>query len=318
MQLSVVIPLRDEEENLPRLHPALTSALEASGRSYEIVYVDDGSVDKTRVLLKDFAQADHRVKVIGLRKSFGQTGALAAGFDHATGGVIITMDGDLQNDPADIPQLLAKMDEGYDVVSGWRKDRHDPFVTRRLPSMIANGMIGAVTGVRLHDYGCTLKAYRAEVIKGVRLYGEMHRFLPALSNLLGARIAEIPVTHHARRFGRSHYGLGRTLKVMLDLLTVKFLSDFATKPIYVFGGLGLTLCAGGTVAGAVTLWEKYAQGVWVHRNPLILLAVFLFLLGVGFIMMGLLAELVIRTYHESQRKAIYVIRDTENVTAAEV
>lgn len=313
MDLSVVVPLKDEEESLAPLHASLTEALRSTGKPYEILYIDDGSADGTPRRLAETARRDPRAKVIALRKSFGQTAALSAGFDHAQGSVIVTLDGDLQNDPADIPRLLAKMAEGYDVVSGWRKDRKDSFLRRGLPSAFANALIGFVTGVRLHDYGCTLKAYRSEVVKGVRLYGEMHRFLPALANLAGARITEIPVTHHPRRFGHSHYTMGRTLKVLLDLLTVKFLTDFSTKPIYFFGSLGALLCAAGVAAGAVTLWEKYAQGVWVHRNPLILLAIFLFLLGTVLVMMGLLAELIIRTYHESQKKPIYWVRETHNM-----
>jgi dolichol-phosphate mannosyltransferase len=222
------------------------------------------------------------------------------------------MDGDLQNDPADVPLLLQKIEEGYDVVSGWRKNRQDKALLRKFPSRIANWLIGKVTGVKLHDYGCSLKAYRAEVLKGTRLYGEMHRFIPALANLMGAKITEVPVTHHARKFGKSKYGLKRTFKVLLDLLTVKFLSGFSTKPIYFFGGVGVSLCAGGALAGIETLWEKFARGTFVHNNPFILIAVFLFSLGVNFILMGLLAEIIIRTYHESQAKPIYWVRETKN------
>jgi glycosyltransferase involved in cell wall biosynthesis len=223
------------------------------------------------------------------------------------------MDGDLQNDPGDIPLLLAKIAEGYDVVSGWRQNRQDKALLRRLPSRLANWLIGRVTGVRLHDYGCSLKAYRAEIVRGTRLYGEMHRFIPALANLMGAKICEIPLRHHPRRFGRSKYGIRRTVKVVLDLLTVKFLSDYSTKPIYFFGGIGMALCAAGTLAAAETVWEKLAIGTYVHRNPFILIAVFLFTLGVSFIFLGLLAEIIIRTYHESQAKPIYWIAETRNL-----
>jgi hypothetical protein len=222
------------------------------------------------------------------------------------------MDGDLQNDPVDIPLLLAKVEEGYDIASGWRKDRQDKEVIRKIASRLANWSIGKITGVKLHDSGCSMKAYRAEILKGTRLYGEMHRFIPALANLMGARICEVPVTHHARKFGQSKYGLRRTLKVILDLITVKFLADFSTKPLYMFGGLGAVLFALAVLAGLETLWEKFAYGVYVHNNPVILIAVFLATLGVNFIVMGLLAELIVRTYHESQNKPIYHIRETKN------
>jgi glycosyltransferase involved in cell wall biosynthesis len=312
LDISVVIPLHNEEESIPHLYQALTTALERLGKTYEIVLVDDGSKDNTYAELSRIADADKRVKVIQFRRNFGQTAAMAAGFDYAQGRVIIPMDGDLQNDPSDIPLLLQKIEEGYDVVSGWRKNRQDKALLRKFPSRIANWLIGKVTGVKLHDYGCSLKAYRCEVLKGTRLYGEMHRFIPALANLMGAKITEVPVTHHARKFGRSKYGLKRTFKVLLDLLTVKFLSDFSTKPIYFFGGGGVVLCTGGVLAGAETLWAKYTQGVEVHKNPYILAAVFLFSLGVNFILMGLLAEIIIRTYHESQAKPIYWVRETRN------
>jgi glycosyltransferase involved in cell wall biosynthesis len=237
---------------------------------------------------------------------------MAAGFDHAQGRIIIPMDGDLQNDPVDIPVLMAKLEEGYDIASGWRKDRQDKEIIRKVTSRLANWLIGVITGVKLHDSGCSMKAYRSEILKGTRLYGEMHRFIPALASLMGARICEVPVTHHARQFGQSKYGLRRTLKVILDLITVKFLADFSTKPLYMFGGLGAVLFALAVLAGIETLWEKFAYGVYVHNNPFILIAVFLAILGVNFIVMGLLAELIVRTYHESQGKAIYHIRDTKN------
>ncbi len=313
LDLSVVIPLYNEVESLPHLYAALRDALDAMQRSYEILLVDDGSTDGTLEALRQIAAQDPRVKVIRFRRNFGQTAAMAAGFDHARGGVVIPMDGDLQNDPGDIPLLLAKIEEGYDVVSGWRKNRQDKTLMRKFPSRIANWIIGRVTGVRLHDYGCSLKAYRTEIVRGTRLYGEMHRFIPALANLMGARICEVPLRHHPRRFGKSKYGIKRTLKVVLDLLTVKFLSDYSTKPIYLFGGIGLTLCTAAVLAGVETVWEKVALGTYVHNNPFILIATFLFTLGVTFIFMGLLAEIIIRTYHESQSKPIYWIGETRNL-----
>ncbi len=314
--LTVVVPLYDEEETVERLYASLTEVLEGLGGTYEIVVVDDGSTDGTHAALVRLAAGDRRLKVIQFRRNFGQTAAMAAGFEHARGRVIVPIDGDLQNDPADIPRLLEKIEEGYDVVSGWRVGRHDSFL-RRFPSRVANWLIGRVTGVRLHDYGCTLKAYRADVLKETRLYGEQHRFLPALAQQMGARITELPVAHHPRRHGRSKYGLGRTYKVILDLLTLKFLSDYSTKPIYIFGGTGFVLCFGGVVAGAYTLYERFAHHVFVHKNPAILLAVFLFLLGVISILMGLLAELIIRTYHESQAKPTYWIRESRNLEEPE-
>jgi glycosyltransferase involved in cell wall biosynthesis len=316
LDLSVIVPVLDEVDSVEELHASLTEVLGSSGLEYEVIVVDDGSTDGTDRVLADLAAADPRLKVIELRRNFGQTAAMSAGFDHARGAVIVPMDGDLQNDPADIPRLLTKLDEGYDLVSGWRRNRHDTFI-RRFPSRVANWLIGAVTGVKLHDYGCTLKAYRAEIAKEIRLYGEMHRFLPALASMMGARIVEIPVTHHARRHGKSKYGVRRTFKVLLDLLTVRFLSSHGTKPLYVFGGCGIVLCIAGVLAGVAVVYEKLARDVYVHRNPLILLAVFLFLVGITFVLMGLLAELIVRTYHESQAKPIYWIRTTLNMETRE-
>jgi glycosyltransferase involved in cell wall biosynthesis len=310
--LSIVVPVYNEEENVDELYSELTTAVGALGRSYEIVAVDDGSTDETYARLKRIAVGDPRLKVIHFGRNFGQTAAMAAGFDYAEGAVVVPLDGDLQNDPADIPRLLNKLDEGYDVVSGWRKDRKDNFL-RRMPSRLANWLIGLVTGVHLHDYGCTLKAYRATAIQGMRLYGEMHRFLPALAYQEGARVTEIPVRHRPRRYGRSKYGMGRTLRVVLDLITVKFLSSYGTKPSYIFGGSGLLLCLGGIAAGCIALYQKFVDGVYVYRNPVILIAVFLFLLGFLCILMGLLAELIIRTYHESQAKPIYRVREVQNI-----
>jgi glycosyltransferase involved in cell wall biosynthesis len=311
LDLSIVVPVYEEEDNVVPLYERLSSALNALGRSYEIIVVDDGSRDATYARLAELADADAAFKVVKLRRNFGQTAAMAAGFDHARGDVVIPMDGDLQNDPADIPRLLDKLHEGYDVVSGWRTDRRDNAL-RRLPSRVANWLIGRVTGVRLHDYGCTLKAYRADVIEETRLYGEMHRFLPALAAQAGALIAEIPVQHHPRVSGRSKYGLKRTFKVLLDLLTVKFLSVWSTKPSYVFGGSGVILCFLGSLFVLWTAYERLVNGIYVYRQPSLLVGVFLFTIGVNLILLGLLAELIVRTYHESQAKPTYLIREVRN------
>jgi glycosyltransferase involved in cell wall biosynthesis len=312
IDLSIVVPLFNEQESILPLYEGLLAVLRGLNRPYEIIFINDGSVDNTYAVLCRLAEKDRAVKVINLRRNFGQTAAMAAGFDHAHGRVIIPMDGDLQNDPVDIPLLLAKLEEGYDIASGWRKDRQDKEVIRKVISRIANWLIGLITGVKLHDSGCSMKAYRAEILKGTRLYGEMHRFIPALANLMGARICEVPVTHHARQFGQSKYGLRRTLKVLLDLITVKFLADFSTKPLYMFGSIGMVLFVLAILAGAETLWERVVYHTYVHNNPVILIAVFLAILAINFIVMGLLAELIVRTYHESQGKPIYHIRETKN------
>jgi glycosyltransferase involved in cell wall biosynthesis len=314
LDLSIVVPVHDEEDNVVPLYEALSKALRALGRPYEIIVVDDGSRDDTYQRLARLADTDDAFKLIKLRRNFGQTAAMAAGFDHAAGDIVIPMDGDLQNDPTDIPRLLEKLEEGYDVVSGWRKDRQDSAV-RRLPSRIANWLIGRVTGVRLHDYGCTLKAYRADVVAETQLYGEMHRFLPALAAQAGARIAEIPVRHHPRVSGRSKYGLRRTFKVLLDLLTVKFLS-ISTKPSYVFGGSGAILCFIGSLFVLWTAYERLVNGIYVYRQPSLLVGVFLFMIGFNLIFLGLLAELIVRTYHESQSKPTYLIREVRNFDEA--
>src|SRR5215211_409141 len=315
LDLSIVVPVYDEEDNVGPLYHALTTALAALGQSYEIIVVDDGSRDDTYQRLVRLAEGDGRFKVIKLRRNFGQTAAMAAGFDHAAADIVIPIDGDLQNDPADIARLLDKLEEGYDVVSGWRKDRQDNIV-RRLPSRIANWLIGRVTGVRLHDYGCTLKAYRADVIAETRLYGEMHRFLPALAYQAGAEITEIPVRHHPRTSGRSKYGLRRTFKVLLDLMTVKFLSVGSTKPSYVFGGSGAILCFVGSLFVLWTAYERLVNGIYVYRQPSLLVGVFLFTIGFNLILLGLLAELIVRTYHESQAKPSYLIRELRNFDEA--
>jgi glycosyltransferase involved in cell wall biosynthesis len=310
-ELSVVVPVHDEEDNVIALYEALISSLEQLGRSFEVIVVDDGSRDETYQRLARLAASDVRLKLIKLRRNYGQTAAMSAGFDHAQGAVIVPMDGDLQNDPRDIGLLLAKIDEGYDVVSGWRRERQDNLL-RRLPSRMANWLIGRVTGVRLHDYGCTLKAYRSEVVRETRLYGEMHRFLPALAYQAGARITEIPVTHHPRVSGKSKYGLGRTLKVLLDLLTVKFLSVWSTKPSYLFGGSGFILCAVGSLFVVWTAYQRLFNGIFVYRQPSLLVGAFLFTVGLNMILLGLLAELIVRTYHESQSKPVYLIRERRN------
>jgi len=309
--VSVIVPVHDEQENVEPLCEAIVQALEELGRTWEVIVVDDGSRDETYSRLTALAASEPRLRLIKLRRNYGQTAALSAGFDHACGEVIIPMDGDLQNDPEDIARLLEKLDEGYDVVSGWRRDRQDGFL-RRLPSRAANWLIGRVTGVRLHDYGCTLKAYRREILDETRLYGEMHRFLPALAYQAGARIAEIPVRHHPRTSGRSKYGMGRTFKVLLDLLTVKFLSVWSTKPSYVFGGSGFVLCFGGSLFVAWTAYQRLFNGIYVYRQPSLIVGVFLFTIGVNMILLGLLAELVVRTYHESQSKPVYLVRERRN------
>ncbi len=305
--ISVVIPLYNEEENVQELHAQLTEVMQSLGRDYEVIYVDDGSTDRTLSLLEELASQDHHVVVLSLRRNFGQTAAFAAGFDFAGGDVIVTMDGDLQNDPKDIPRLLSHID-GYDLVSGWRKKRRDPFLTRRLPSRIANWLISTVTGVRLHDYGCSLKAYRRDVIKNLRLYGEMHRFIPAVASWYGVRVTEVETTHHPRRRGKSKYGMGRTVKVLLDLITVKFLQSFSTKPIQFFGPFGLAFGAAGVAISLYLSLRKLLLGESIGGRPLLLLGVLLIIVGIQLIGMGLLGEMLVRVYHESQRKPIYVIK----------
>jgi glycosyltransferase involved in cell wall biosynthesis len=308
-KVSIIVPVYNERQNLEPFMTSLTHALEPTGEEYEVLLIDDGSTDGSHAYLDTLPEKNARVRVIQFRRNFGQTAAMAAGFDYASGSILIPMDADLQNDPLDIPAILAKLREGHDVVSCWRQNRQDSWLTRRLPSKLANLLISSISGVRLHDYGCTLKGYRREVVKHIRLYGEMHRFIPIYASWAGARVAEIPVRHHARFSGSSKYGLSRTFKVILDLITVKMLGSYSTKPMYFFGGVGLTACAGGFAFALLTLFDKYYNGVKAHRNPLLLLAVFLFLLGVQFILMGLVAELVIRTYFESQGKTPYIVRE---------
>jgi glycosyltransferase involved in cell wall biosynthesis len=307
--LSVIIPVFNEEENVPLLHKSLSQVLQEQGFSYEILYVDDGSWDATFYQLNQVALSDPHVRVVRLRRNFGQTAAMAAGVAHSTGDILVFMDGDLQNDPVDIPRLLAKMEEGYDVVSGWRKNRQDAKISRKLPSLIANRLISKVTGLHLHDYGCTLKAYRREVFEHLRLYGEMHRFIPAYAALSGASVTELEVKHHARRFGTSKYGISRTVRVILDLTTLKFLGSYGTKPSYAFGIPGLvSLLLGGSISTSLLGRKMLTPEHRLHRNPLLLVALLFMGFGMQCVMMGLLAELLMRTYHESQGKSTYAVR----------
>ncbi|PYS23700.1 MAG: glycosyltransferase [Acidobacteria bacterium] len=311
-EISVFLPVFNEEPNLRPLHKKLTQALVQLGRSAEIIYVDDGSSDRSLDILREIAANDPHVKVIALRRNYGQTPAMAAGIHAARGKVLIPMDADLQNDPADIGRLLDKLDEGYDVVSGWRKNRQDKLITRKIPSMIANRMISWIGGVPLHDYGCSLKAYRRESLADVQLYGEMHRFIPIYASWSGARVTEIPVEHHARTMGKSKYGLSRTIKVIFDLMTIKFMASYQTKPLYMFGFAGLTTFAISLLCAAFAFLMKFAN--WPHhadfiQTPLPVLTMVLLVLGVQFFFMGLLAEMLVRTYHESQSKPIYAVRE---------
>ncbi len=307
MSISIVIPVFNEEENIPVLYDKLKRVLESIGMDYEIIFVDDGSTDRTLEILESIQKADGHVIVLSLRRNFGQTAAFAAGFDFARGDIIITMDADLQNDPEDIPRLLEFIKD-YDLVSGWRKERKDPFFSRRLPSMIANWLISKVTGVRLHDYGCSLKAYRKDIVKNLRLYGEMHRFIPAVASWYGVRIAEVPVKHYPRFRGKSKYGISRTFKVLLDLVTVKFLQSFSTKPIQFFGSMGLLSSALGFLILLYLAMLKFLKGASIGGRPLLILGVLLIVVGVQFIGMGLLGEMLVRVYHETQRKPIYVLK----------
>ncbi|NWG08362.1 MAG: glycosyltransferase family 2 protein [Chloroflexi bacterium] len=314
MELSLVIPIYNEEENLPLLMNAIYAAMTPLARSWEVIFVDDGSRDKSMDVLKSLAQQDaEHVRVISFRRNFGQTAAIAAGIDHVQGETIILMDADMQNDPADIPLLLAKLDEGYDLVSGWRKDRKDNRLTRTIPSNLANGLISWVTGVHLHDYGCTLKAYRRAALEGFRLYGEMHRFIPVFAHSVGARITELPVRHHPRKFGVAKYGLERTVKVVLDLFTVKFLLSYSNKPIHLFGGSGAVLM----LLGGLDLFYLFIRRTFFNvpasTSPLLMVGVMFVIMGFQSILMGLIAELLARTYHESQQKPTYTIRELINM-----
>jgi glycosyltransferase involved in cell wall biosynthesis len=314
MDLTIVVPIFNEADNVDALCLEVAAALKETGLDYELILVDDGSLDGSFALMAECALKDERIKVIRLRRNFGQTAAMAAGFDAAKGEVIIPMDGDLQNDPADIPRLLEKIREGYDVVSGWRQKRQDTFLSRRLPSILANGLISRMTGVPLHDYGCTLKAYRREVLSQVNLYGELHRFVPALASQVGAHVTEITVNHRPRRAGISKYGINRTLRVILDLITVKFLMRYATKPLQLFGKWGVWTFGFSVLTGSTTFYMKFFEGLSMNRNPLTILTAFLLFTGVQFIVLGLLGELVTRTYHEVQDKPIYTVRETRNLS----
>jgi glycosyltransferase involved in cell wall biosynthesis len=307
MTISVVVPLYNEEDNVGELHDRLKSVLDSTGTEYEVIFVDDGSTDRTLELLQEIQSNDNRVIVLSFRRNFGQTAAFAAGFDYASGDVIVTMDGDLQNDPTDIPKFLEVIKEN-DVVSGWRKKRKDPFLSRRLPSMMANWLISKVTGVKLHDYGCSLKAYRREVIKNLKLYGEMHRFIPAVANLYGVKIAEVETIHHPRLKGTSKYGISRTVKVVLDLITVKFLLSFSTRPLQFFGPMGLVSGSVGVLISLYLSIEKIISGKDIGGRPMLLLGALLIIVGIQFIGMGLLGEMMVRVYHETQKKPIYVIK----------
>lgn len=314
MDLSVISPVYNEEESVALLHEAVSKALSPLDLNWELVLVDDGSSDGSLAKLDMLAEKDpQHVRVVQLRRNFGQTTAIAAGIDYSIGEIIVLIDADLQNDPADIPMMLEKIRSGYDVVSGWRVNRQDTFITRTLPSRLANGLISWVTGVHLHDYGCTLKAYRREVITGFRLYGEMHRFIPAYAKWVGASIIEVPVQHHPRRFGKAKYGLERTMKVVLDLFTVKFLNSFASKPIYLFGGLGMILFLAAVIVMLILIGLRIFAGEHMIRSPLLILSVMLVILGFQSILQGLIAELLMRTYHESQQKLTYTVRKTINI-----
>ena len=311
--LSIVIPVYNEQDNVFPLHERVSAALQQTGEDYEVIIVNDGSSDLTEANLKSIAASDPRFKIINFRRNFGQTAAVMAGIDFASGDIIVGLDGDLQNDPADIPKLLAKLAEGYDVVSGWRVDRKDAALKRNLPSRMANWLISTISGIHLHDYGCSLKAYKKEFVKGVKLYGEMHRFIPIYASWQGGKVAEIPVNHHPRIHGSSKYGLERVVKVLLDLMVVKFLASYANKPIYVFGGFGLVSIAVSFLSGLLALYLKLFEHVAFILTPLPLLVVLAFITGVMSILMGLIAEVIMRTYYESQGKQVYLVKDTVNL-----
>jgi len=307
MDISVIVPVFNEAENLAPLVAEIEAALDPTGKSYEIIAVDDGSDDGSAELLKKLATEHVNLRAVFFRKNSGQAAAFDAGFRNASGDVVVTMDADLQNDPKDIPALIAKLETGFDLVTGWRKDRKDGALLRKIPSRIANRMIRQMTGTKVHDLGCSLKVYRKHVTDEMRLYGEMHRFISVLAAAQGAKIGEMVVNHRARRAGVSKYGIRRTVKVLLDLMTVSFLRGYQTKPIYVFGTLGMMMFGTGTLLAAYVLWEKYDEGVWVHRNPLFMVAIMLFLMAFQFVGTGILAEVIVRTYFESQDKTAYTI-----------
>ena len=312
-ELSVFLPVYNEQDNIEQLNMRLAEALKGVGRSYEVIYIDDGSTDQSMARLRKIAAGDPKVRVVSLRRNYGQTAAMSAGIDYARGQILIPMDADLQNDPADISRLLEKLDEGYDVVSGWRKDRKDQWLTRQVPSRLANRLVSQISGVGLHDFGCSLKAYRRDALTGVKLYGEMHRFIPIYAGWAGAKVTEIPVAHHPRAAGESKYGLSRTIKVVFDLITIKFLSSYFTKPLYLFGSAGLVCLLLSFVAFVFALYYRIVEGVHLNRMPLATLSMIMFAMGVQFIFMGLLAEMVVRTYHESQDKPTYLVREEINL-----
>ena len=308
MNISVIVPVLNEDKNITTLYDELVPVLNGLGQEFEIIFIDDGSTDSSFEVLSKLHETDPRVIVISFRRNFGQTAALSAGFDYARGDIIVTIDADLQNDAKDIPKLLEKLNEGYDLVNGWRFERKDPFITRRLPSVIANKIISVITGVKLHDYGCTLKAFNKDITQNIKLYGEMHRFIPAIASGMGSSVAEVKVNHRARMFGKSKYGISRTIRVVLDLITVKFLLSYATRPIQIFGLLGFTC---GTIGFSIALYltiQRQFYGISLANRPALLLAILLIFMGLEFITLGLLAELQARTYHETQNKPIYVVK----------
>jgi glycosyltransferase involved in cell wall biosynthesis len=315
MDLSIVVPVYNEEENIQYLYDQLTEVLEPLGLEYEIICADDGSKDRSFELLKALAERDHRVKIVRFRRNYGQTAGFSAGFDHAKGKIVVTIDADLQNDPAGIPALLDKMAEGYDVVSGWRKDRQDAYVSRKLPSKIANWLITQVTGVAVHDRGCSLRAHTLEIVKDMRLYGEMHRFIPDIASWLGANWTEVPVNHRPRRFGKSKYGIGRTFRVLLDLITIRFLQGYMTRPIRIFGKWGIALGGLGFVLGLWLTIQKIFMGQSLGNRPALVLAVLLIVMGVQLVSIGLLGEMIMRTYFESQDLKIYRVREVVDLSA---
>ncbi len=309
MKISVVIPIYNEQENVTLLYDELTEVMKSMACSYEILFVDDGSTDSTLSILQSIQAADQRIVVVKFRRNFGQTAAMSAGFDYSSGDVIITMDGDLQNDPRDIPRFIQKIEDGFDVVTGWRHDRKDAFLNRRLPSIIANKIISWTTGVALHDYGCTLKAFRKEVIKNIHLYGEMHRFIPAIASGMGISFTEIKVNHRARQFGTSKYGISRTIRVVLDLITVKFLLSYATRPIQIFGLLGVISGTAGFLIALIMTIQRQFFDIPLSDRPMLLLAIVLIFVGIQFVSIGLIGELQARTYHETQKKPVYYVKE---------
>lgn len=310
MKISIILPVLNEEGNLEEMNAEIVGVVGNMGIDYEIIYIDDGSTDRSFDILSELRDQNQNIKIIQFRRNFGQTAGLAAGFDHASGDVIVTMDSDRQNDPNDIPMLLEKINEGYDLVSGWRFDRQDAWLSRKLPSKIANGLISKITGVKLHDYGCSLKAFRKEVVENIRLYGEMHRFIPAIASWMGVRIAEVKVNHRARVAGTSKYGISRTFRVILDLITVKFLLQYSARPIHFFGGIGMASGVLGFLMAFVMTIQRFFFEMPMGDRPLLLLAVLLMFIGLQFITFGLLGELMTRTYHEAQDKPVYVVRQS--------